>query len=330
MLFGGLFQPVTATTSDGFVLTQRQRAGPCADGVLIPLDDPQTATIDIWINAGSYHYYYPTREAGTGYYGHFETSSGGIDFFICDQENFDLWTSGYSASVYERHPSAGSADWDFIIPTTGTWYFMYDNTDDWLYQKHVTGYHRIDRTAPVINLNLDDGDTCSGITEITITATDATFSVSYITLDVDGVLMQSSYGTTLNYDWNTQDFEDGQHTISVFTSDNVGNIDAIGISVTVSNVNFAALGILGLGGVALVAVVLVLASRRRTDGPVPIHPTEPVYSGPHPTEKQPEAIEQERPAVMEKPTMTFCPFCGSPRDPPDANFCKNCGGKLGG
>lgn len=326
MLFGGMVQFAEAKDSEEFILTQIRMSRVDGDGVMIALADPQTATVDVWIDAGSYHYYYSTRSSGTGYYGHF-TASGGIDFFICDQENFDLWTSGYTASVYERHPSAGSADWEFVIPSTGTWYVMYDNTGDWVYQKHVTGYHRIDQTGPVIDLNVNDGDTCSGMTEISITATDATFGMNQIWLQVDGVLADSSYGSTLNYDWNTQAFDDGEHTLTVVATDNVGNSDSITITVNVSNVNYAALGAIGLAGVAIVAVVVVLAVKRRPSGPMTS--SAPVYPGPHLGDTPTEVVEQEPPPVETQPVAAFCPFCGSPRDPPGANFCKNCGGKMG-
>ncbi|TET11122.1 MAG: hypothetical protein E3J86_03735 [Candidatus Thorarchaeota archaeon] len=39
--------------------------------------------------------------------------------------------------------------------------------------------------------------------------------------------------------------------------------------------------------------------------------------------------EQKPPPVKAQPSASFCPFCGNPRDPPGAKFCRNCGGQLG-
>ncbi|MHA2046422.1 MAG: Ig-like domain-containing protein [Candidatus Thorarchaeota archaeon] len=271
--------------------------------------------IDIYIPGFMWYYFYGPRTAFTGEYGEFEVESGGgINFFICTEDNYNLWSSGESSYAYEIHNSVGSASWDFIFTLTDTWYKVYDNSYNYL-QAHVTGHHTVDRTAPVVDINLEDGDTYSGVTQISVSATDASFSVYQIGLEIDGVLVDGEYGSTLDYNWDTQTYDDGPHTITVLSEDNVGNSGSIDISVNVSNFNYVALGVLGLSGIALVAVVVVLVTKRKPSVQAPLTSAEPSSLGPH---------------LGEGSTANFCPFCGNPRGPPGVKFCQNCGGKLGG
>ncbi len=66
--------------------------------------------------------------AGTDIDGHFSTffPTDGLDFFICDQENFDLWDSGYSSTGYSIETDMYQSSIDlFTIPTEGIWYCVF-------------------------------------------------------------------------------------------------------------------------------------------------------------------------------------------------------------
>ncbi|MGY5881901.1 MAG: hypothetical protein RTV31_16765 [Candidatus Thorarchaeota archaeon] len=75
-----------------------------------------------------YHFLSYSFSAGTVVGGHFSTffSTDGLDFFICDESNFDDWELGFSATVYsiETDMHTSTID-DYTIPTTGTWYFVF-------------------------------------------------------------------------------------------------------------------------------------------------------------------------------------------------------------
>lgn len=75
------------------------------------------------------HYYLTgTFDAGTVIDGSFSTffPTDGLDFFICDETNYDTWDSGGSATGYSVETDMHSATIDsFTIPTTGVWYIVF-------------------------------------------------------------------------------------------------------------------------------------------------------------------------------------------------------------
>lgn len=273
---------------------------------------------DVWINAGGYYYFYAYRSEDTALYGSFDVlTSSGIDFFLCDDDNFDLWTSGHTASVYVRHPSTGGADWEFIVPYSDTWYKMYDNTANLFYQSHVVGTHRLDITAPSIDVNLDDGNTYSGRYQIEATASDDGFGVASIQLYIDGTLRETEYGESLAYTWETSSFHDGQHTVRVRAYDGAGHYSDTEVEANVSNLMSlllpVAVGIVGLGAIIGAAVFFTRRAQLRDKPP----PSQPQFVGPEPVQFG-DAMQ----------ARSFCPFCGSVRSPPTAKFCSNCGASF--
>jgi hypothetical protein len=83
------------------------------------------------VDPGSWHSLYAYREAGYKADFDLEVLAGGnqdIDFFICDQGNYTLWSSGYTAWVYVRHDNVVSYDGEFVFPYSSTWHFVFSNT----------------------------------------------------------------------------------------------------------------------------------------------------------------------------------------------------------
>jgi hypothetical protein len=82
----------------------------------------------ITLEDDEYHFLSYSFSAGTVVGGHFSTffSTDGLDFFICDEANFDDWELGFSATGYsiETDMHTSTID-DYTIPTTGTWYFVF-------------------------------------------------------------------------------------------------------------------------------------------------------------------------------------------------------------
>jgi hypothetical protein len=294
-------------------------------GSAIPSSDPDWP-FDIWISGGGSHYFYAYRTEDTALYGSFNVlTSSGIDFFICDQSNFDLWTGGHSATAYQRHPSVGSADWTFIIPYSDTWYIMYDNTGNLFYQAHVTGTHRLDNTAPTVDLNLDDGSTYSGTVTITASASDEGFGVYSLILYIDGVLTDTEYDSSLSYSWDTTRFQDGSHTIRIRAEDGASHVTNYEVDVNVSNL----LGILipivaaGIGIPVLIGLVVLMSRKMRGSAEGQI---EGPAEGPSIGSQYPAPSYVEKPPA--KQILAFCPSCGAARIPPNARFCGNCGASF--
>ncbi|TXT53834.1 MAG: exported protein of unknown function [Candidatus Thorarchaeota archaeon] len=71
-------------------------------------------------------------DAGDEIDGHFSTwfSSDGIYFFICDESNYNAWTTGGSATGFAIKDDYHQADiGPFEVPTSGTWYCVFSALD---------------------------------------------------------------------------------------------------------------------------------------------------------------------------------------------------------
>ena len=103
--------------------------------------------------------------------GHFSTffSTDGLDFFICDEVNFDDWVDGFSATGYsietDMHVSTIDA---YTIPTAGTWYCVFFAADE---VDTVTFSYGIDvDLSGVITTTATDGTSLGSITAIGLIA----------------------------------------------------------------------------------------------------------------------------------------------------------------
>jgi hypothetical protein len=92
------------------------------------------------IDPGSWFNLYAYRSEGYKAEFDLEVIAGGnrdIDFFICDQGNYTLWSSGYTATVYKLHENVVSYSSNFIYPHSDTWYFVFSNTFSLISSKTV-------------------------------------------------------------------------------------------------------------------------------------------------------------------------------------------------
>ena len=175
-----------------------------------------------------------------GIYGSFEVTSpasGGdkiISFFICDQENYDIWDSGQTASVYELQENVGSYSFHFRTPHADTWYLVFVNHAV-LTSKTINLDLYRDDTPPSIDMNLDAGASYAGIKEITASITEAQFNINSVDLYIDGFFMHSESDSSFSYSWDTTGYSNGAHTVRIVASDNVGNSGYEEVTVYVSN-----------------------------------------------------------------------------------------------
>lgn len=117
-----------------------------------------TYSVDINVAALGYAAYSRYRNAGTDMSGNFTISEGvyrDINFFICNQGNFTIWTGGGSASVYRYHSGNGPYAWTFTTPYASTWYIVYDNKFSVIQGKHVIGWHADEYKSSYYVVNKD-------------------------------------------------------------------------------------------------------------------------------------------------------------------------------
>ncbi|MFX1564291.1 MAG: emp24/gp25L/p24 family protein [Promethearchaeota archaeon] len=82
------------------------------------------------VNPLSHHYIYAYFYEGQKVHINIECTAGGnkdIDFYIFDQENYALWSSGYTAYADAIHQRIVSWSGEFQFPDSGFWYFVFSN-----------------------------------------------------------------------------------------------------------------------------------------------------------------------------------------------------------
>ncbi|MFX0091210.1 MAG: hypothetical protein ACFFBD_05555 [Candidatus Hodarchaeota archaeon] len=71
-----------------------------------------------------------TLSTGTVLTGYYETSvpTEGLDFFICDDANYNIFTGGGSATVYSLKENMHTAYFDYTLPYDDTWHLVFYNS----------------------------------------------------------------------------------------------------------------------------------------------------------------------------------------------------------
>ena len=55
--------------------------------------------------------------------------NGHIDFFICDEENFNNYTANQDFLAFEIHKNSSGGNIDFVLPSTDSWYAVFSNQE---------------------------------------------------------------------------------------------------------------------------------------------------------------------------------------------------------
>lgn len=91
-----------------------------------------------------------------------------------------------------------------------------------------------DEGTIIINANLVNGATYSGILELTVTASHPD-GIWYITAIIDGNIVKQESGTLLTHSWDTTLYSDGAHHIQIRSAVNSTFFRAIDFDVFVNN-----------------------------------------------------------------------------------------------
>jgi len=102
---------------------------------------------DYWLResfvvpAGTHHAYHGSFPAGTRMRIYLKVTSGGnldVNFHVMDETNYWKWRAGESASAAITRSRITTFDDYWTVPSTGTWYFVFDNSFSWITSKSVT------------------------------------------------------------------------------------------------------------------------------------------------------------------------------------------------
>ncbi|MFW9789459.1 MAG: hypothetical protein ACFFE1_17465 [Candidatus Thorarchaeota archaeon] len=125
-------------------------------GTTKPREIHMNATIDVWVDVlGSYNYYW--NNLGKDYTINIDievTSGNDIDFYIVDEENYDLWQDNQDAYAEVIKENIGSVSQSFTVPSSGEWHLLFIN-DNWLFRKHIEGTVTVTSPPMSNDLSLD-------------------------------------------------------------------------------------------------------------------------------------------------------------------------------
>jgi hypothetical protein len=96
-----------------------------------PYYSPSDYEFDLYrevLEGDDWYYVWDTLDAGTEISGHYSTwfPTDGVDFFICDEENYNIWVGGGTADVYDLQEDFHQNNiGTFTVPYAGVWYCVF-------------------------------------------------------------------------------------------------------------------------------------------------------------------------------------------------------------
>jgi hypothetical protein len=185
--------------------------------------------------------------------------------YILDKDGALYWFNQYHRIGFE---------WEFTLYRNDTWYAVLANENDTL-DAFVNPFVGIDKTGPSISLNLEANEIISGSKDIEITISDDHAPISSFQIYIDSELKGNHSelnmgnlgfkGITHMYEWESYEFVDGYHNITVVSYDASFNKGLFQVNVVSSNhfVTNVIIPIIGVVSVASV-VILIMIHRNRT------------------------------------------------------------------
>jgi len=187
----------------------------------------QTITVPA---SGYYDFHQDTNiTSGSGLYGHISITGfvNGANFLIFTPENFEIWLVNNSIwNARYALTNVTNENIKFRAPEDSAYHFVVDNTKVNISQQ-VTFSLSIDHTAPNVIANNLDTVPSYGKYTLKVNITDNAFNIANTSLLIDGEV-KTSFNTeqplhTLQYIWNVEGALDGNHNVSIYCKDVLGN-----------------------------------------------------------------------------------------------------------
>lgn len=117
---------------------------------------------DFWIEPGERRVWFGLT--GEVIYIQVRVASGdGLEFFICDDNNYDDWRDGLAATLYEHQQSMTSVSLVYDVPRIDDWRVVFNNEDD--ETQHLVGWVGLD---PPPLLTIDNAIMIGGAISVVI------------------------------------------------------------------------------------------------------------------------------------------------------------------
>ncbi|MCD4795042.1 MAG: T9SS type A sorting domain-containing protein [Bacteroidales bacterium] len=162
------------------------------------------------------------------------TENGHIDFFICDEDNFNNYTANQNFQAFEIHQGSSGNTIDFVLPTEDSWYAVFSNEDKlvlteelnvtaYLYRDSLTAIHEAKNQLPEVILYQNYPNPCNNTTTIDFLISDNAF-VSLKVYDNFGkevvtLINEIRPAGKYKVNWETADLPNGVYYYRLQTGD---------------------------------------------------------------------------------------------------------------
>lgn len=322
-------------------------------------DNYDFSETNVIISSISYYYVYMDLSLGERIEFHFETENDnqGIDFFICNQENFDLWEGGFTSYGYNIKEDIHSS-WDsFLAPSADTWYIILINREYFSSVKvdlyiddgtntpykfsashTMVGNHQILESDEYLTVNLDALKRGTSIT-VNFETYFSTDGIDFFICSAEEFANFRNDNTFTSYEYkfdldtgSVSDFKvpkKGDWVVVFYAEDQADTISFC-YSIDLEDPTFleqfwyifVILGVAAIGSGTTIAIIY--NKRKKVDGKTIVSGT----LNDIPMDSQPSQQLPEDNQNLNKPqNFQYCMKCGE-ENPSLDRFCKNCGTDL--
>jgi hypothetical protein len=201
----------------------------------------------------------------------FTVTGGSLEFIICTQPEANQWAQGYpiyvSTSDHWSSTSGVTTTRSFLSNVALAFIFNHEASGS----RSVSGSISIDTSPPSIMCSLISNATYNGTVLITANATDTMSGVESMELLIDDTSKKTTSSGSIEYNWGTTAYSNGNHTITIHAEDGVGRVGEVVYEVWVENTGFLfpnidSMSLVLGGGLLGVFIIYYLIKRAKTRG----------------------------------------------------------------
>jgi hypothetical protein len=201
----------------------------------------------------------------------FTVTGGSLEFIICLQPEANQWEQGYpiyvSTSDHWSSTSGVTVTRSFLSNVALAFIFNHESSGS----RSVSGSISIDTSPPSILCSLINNATYNGTVPITASATDTMSGVESMELLIDDTSKKTTGSGSLEYNWGTASYSNGNHTITIRAEDGVGRVGEVVYDVWVENTGFLfpnidSMSLVVGGGLLGAFIIYYLIKRMRARG----------------------------------------------------------------